>query len=51
VVADAYKVCVIQGDQEGTQLAESLIHNIIVNQPLIENSEMFVPQVCSTINS
>jgi len=41
---DAFQVCVIQGNQEGVQLAESLIHDIIVNQPLIESSEIFVPQ-------
>ena len=36
VETDAFQVCVIQGNQEGAQLAESLIHDIIVNQPLIE---------------
>jgi hypothetical protein len=48
---DAFQVCVIQGNQEGAQCAESLIRDIIVNQPLIESSEIFVPQVCSSINS
>jgi hypothetical protein len=42
---DQYRICVIQGNREGVQLAESLIHDIILNQPLIENYEMFVPQV------
>jgi hypothetical protein len=37
VAADDYDVCVIQGNQEGALLAESLIHNIIGNQPLIES--------------
>lgn len=41
---DQYRICVIQGNREGTQLAESLIHDIILNQPLIESHEMFVPQ-------
>jgi tudor domain-containing protein 2 len=44
VATCAYQVCVIQGNKEGAQLAESLLHNIIVNQPLIESSEMLVPQ-------
>jgi len=51
VETDAFQVCVIQGNREGAQLAESIIHDIIVNQPLIESSEMLVPQVCSSINS
>jgi len=51
VANDAYQVCVIQGNKEGAQLAESLLRNIIVNQPLIESSEMLVPQVCNIINS
>ena len=49
--AVGYQVCVIQGNQESVQLAESIIHDIIVNQPLIVNYEMLVPQVCSSINS
>jgi hypothetical protein len=51
VETDAYRVCAIRGTTEGAQLAESLIHNIILNQPLIESYEMFVPQVCSNIHS
>jgi hypothetical protein len=43
--SDQYQICVVQGNREGAQLAESLIHDIILNQPLIENYEMFVPQV------
>lgn len=47
---DAYRVCAIRGTPEGAQLAESLIHNIILNQPLIESHEMLVPQhVCGRI--
>jgi tudor domain-containing protein 2 len=42
---DQYRICVIQGNREGAQLAESLIHDIILNQPLIESYEMVVPQV------
>jgi tudor domain-containing protein 2 len=50
LATDTYQVCVIQGNQEGAQLAESLLHNIIVNQPLIESSEMLVPQcVCARL--
>lgn len=47
---DQYRICVIQGNREGAQLAESLIHDIILNQPLIESHEMFVPQVYYDIN-
>ncbi|PSN39206.1 Tudor and KH domain-containing protein [Blattella germanica] len=39
-----HRVCVIRGTPEAAQLAESLIHDIILNQPLIETYEMFVPQ-------
>jgi hypothetical protein len=45
VETDQHRVCVIRGTPEGAQLAESLIHDIILNQPLIETHEIFVPQV------
>ncbi|XP_069692009.1 tudor and KH domain-containing protein homolog [Periplaneta americana] len=41
---DQHRVCIIRGTPEGAQLAESLIHDIMLNQPLIETLEMFVPQ-------
>lgn len=45
-----YKICIIQGTPEDAQYAESLIHEIIVGQPLIETYEMFVPaQACGRI--
>lgn len=42
-VTDEYKVCVIRGTAEAAQYAESLIHEKIVSQPLIETYEMSVP--------
>jgi len=51
VVSDAYQVCIIQGNQEGAQLAEALIRDIIANRTLTEHTEMLVPQVCSSISS
>ncbi|KAM0736663.1 Tudor and KH domain-containing protein-like protein [Formica fusca] len=38
------RVCIIQGNEmEGIRLAESMIKNIIDNQPIIETYELFVP--------
>jgi tudor domain-containing protein 2 len=51
VETDHHRVCVIRGTPEGAQLAESLIHDIIFNQPLIETYEMFIPQVCIETNA
>lgn len=49
-VTDEYKICVIRGTAEAAQYAESLIHEVIVSQPLIETHEMFVPiQACGRI--
>lgn len=49
-VTDEYKVCVIRGTAEAAQYAESLIHEVIVSQPLIETYEMLVPiQACGRI--
>jgi len=41
---NADRVCVIRGSPEKTQYAETLILQIIANQPRIETIEMFVPQ-------
>ncbi|KAK6630442.1 hypothetical protein RUM43_014787 [Polyplax serrata] len=48
--SEDYKICVIKGKPEATQFAESLIHEIIVNQALIETYEMYVPsEACGRI--
>lgn len=45
-----YSLCVIRGTEDSVQVAEQLIHEIIVNQPLIENFEMYVPiRACGRI--
>ena len=45
-----YRKCIIRGTPEAAQYAESLIHELIVNQPLIETFEMLVPsQACGRI--
>ena len=41
---EQHRVCIVRGTGEGAQLAEYLIHDIILNQPLIETQEIFVPQ-------
>lgn len=47
---DNFKVCKIEGTPEGVELAEFFIHEVIVNQPLIETYEMVVPsQTCGRI--
>ncbi|KAK7861624.1 hypothetical protein R5R35_010127 [Gryllus longicercus] len=39
-----FRVCIIRGTPEAAQLAESLIHEFISNQPLIEVTTVLVPQ-------
>ncbi|XP_068617580.1 tudor and KH domain-containing protein homolog isoform X2 [Battus philenor] len=38
-----YEVCVIRGRSEATQLAETMIHEFIKQQPVIEEDTMLVP--------
>lgn len=42
---DSVRVVTIQGTSDSAQLAESMIHEIIMNQPLIISHEMLVPSV------
>ncbi|XP_054268565.1 tudor and KH domain-containing protein homolog [Macrosteles quadrilineatus] len=41
---DEFRVCYIRGVAEAAQQAESMIHEIIKSQPLIELKEIWVPQ-------
>lgn len=48
--SEKYRVVTIQGTPESAQLAESMIHEIIMNQPLIISHEMWVPaRACGRI--
>ncbi|KAL0275257.1 UNVERIFIED_CONTAM: hypothetical protein PYX00_003167 [Menopon gallinae] len=45
-----HSLCVVRGTDDAVLLAEHMIHETIVNQPLIENFEMYVPiQACGRI--
>ncbi|KAK3907750.1 Tudor and KH domain-containing protein-like protein [Frankliniella fusca] len=47
---EEFRVVTIQGTAESAQLAESMIHEIIMNQPLIITHEMWVPaRACGRI--
>ncbi|XP_075214996.1 tudor and KH domain-containing protein homolog isoform X2 [Lycorma delicatula] len=41
---DETRTCIIRGGNEAVHLAEAMIHELIMNQPLIETYEMWVPQ-------
>ncbi|XP_034256100.1 tudor and KH domain-containing protein homolog [Thrips palmi] len=47
---DKFRVVIIQGTRDAAQLAESMIHEIVTNQPLIISHEMLVPsRACGRI--
>ncbi|CAH1376311.1 unnamed protein product [Tenebrio molitor] len=39
-------ICVIRGTVEGCNIAENLVQEFIINQPVLECEDMFVPQQC-----
>ncbi|RZF47176.1 hypothetical protein LSTR_LSTR004885 [Laodelphax striatellus] len=44
VTDEEFRTCIIRGSNEAVQLAELLIHDCIMSQPLIETFEMWVPK-------
>nr|CAD7449793.1 unnamed protein product [Timema bartmani] len=42
---DEFRVCVIRGTADSAQVAEFMIRDLILNQPLIETVEIKIPQV------
>lgn len=42
---EEYRTCYIRGTAEAAQMAESLIHEFITTQPIIEVHETWVPTV------
>lgn len=43
-VEKSTRVCYICGEQEGVKLAEAMIKNLINNQPLVSNYDLYVPR-------
>lgn len=50
-IESPYAICIIRGNEmEGIRLAESIIKNILDNQPIIETYELFVPlEACGNL--
>jgi polyribonucleotide nucleotidyltransferase len=42
---DEIRICRIRGSSESAQLAETMIHDLIINQPVIHSLVLNVPQV------
>nr|CAD7405432.1 unnamed protein product [Timema cristinae] len=43
---DEFRVCAIRGTADSAQVAEFMIRDLILNQPLIETVEIKIPQGC-----
>jgi len=41
-----FRICRVRGPEEAARLAESSIHAVIANQPLIESYDLIVPNHC-----
>lgn len=42
---DGHRICLIRGPEENVTTAQKLVFKAVSDQPVIESTEMFVPQV------
>lgn len=42
-----YRICLVKGSVQNCNMAESLIHNHIASQPIIETKDLMVPRIAT----